>query len=374
MDANVASDEGEKFLKLSVEAAIRIGVLALIFLWALQIIRPFIEVVLWATILAVAIYPLYMGLAKRLGGRNKLSATLITLAALAVLLIPSWKFFGATVDEARDVVDKAEAGTLKVPPPPEGVQDWPLIGKDVYSAWDGASRNLEATLQRLRPEVIAAGKWAAGSLAGLAGTVLQFFVSILIAGVLLSTGEKGRDFSVKFATRLAGPPGEDFVRLTVMTIRSVFQGVLGIAVIQAALAAIGFLFIGVPGAMVWALLVMILAVMQLPPLLVIAPVIVWAFATQSTTAAVIFLVYGGFVSISDTFLKPMLLGRGVDVPMLVILLGAIGGMIMSGIIGLFVGAVVLAVAYQLMMAWLEQDADLGVFSTARAPAAAEGDS
>jgi predicted PurR-regulated permease PerM len=148
-----------------------------------------------------------------------------------------------------------------------------------------------------------------------------------------------------------------------MTIRSVFQGVLGIAVIQAALAAIGFLFIGVPGAMVWALLVMILAVMQLPPLLVIAPVIVWAFATQSTTAAVIFLVYGGFVSISDTFLKPLLLGRGVDVPMLVILLGAIGGMIMSGIIGLFVGAVVLAVAYQLMMAWLEQDADLGMFST-----------
>ena len=366
--------EGGKFLKLSVEAAIRIGVLTLIFLWALQILRPFIEIVLWAVILAVAVYPLYTGLARRLGGRKKLSATLITLAALAVLLVPSWKFFGATVDEARLVVDKAEAGTLEVPPPPEGVQDWPLIGDDVYAAWDGASKNLEATIQRLRPEVVAAGKWAAGTLAGLAGTVLQFFVSILIAGVLLSTGEKGRDFSVKFATRLAGPQGEDFVRLTVMTIRSVFQGVLGIAVIQAALSAIGFLFIGVPGAMVWALLVMILAVMQLPPLLVIAPVIVWAFATQSTTAAVIFLVYGLFVSVSDTFLKPLLLGRGVDVPMLVILLGAIGGMIMSGIIGLFVGAVVLAVAYQLMMAWLEQDADLGMFSTARAPAAAEGDS
>jgi predicted PurR-regulated permease PerM len=355
-----------------VEAAIRIGVLAVIFLWSLQIIRPFVQIVLWAIILAVAVYPLYSGLARRLGGRTKLSAVLITAVALAILLVPSWQFFGATVDEARDVGAKAEAGTLRVPPPPDGVRDWPVVGERTYAFWNGAARDLDSTLERLQPELASFGRWALSALAGLAGTVLQFFVSILIAGVLLSTGEKGREFSVKFATRLAGPQGEDFVRLTVMTIRSVFQGVLGIAVIQSALAAIGFLFIGVPGAMVWALLVMILAVMQLPPLLVIAPVIVWAFATQSTTAAVIFLVYGGFVSISDTFLKPLLLGRGVDVPMLVILLGAIGGMIMSGIIGLFVGAVVLAVAYQLMMAWLEQDADLGMFSTTRAPAPAEG--
>jgi len=247
------------------------------------------------------------------------------------------------------------------------------IGERTYSLWNGASRNLEATIQRLHPEVVELGKWALSALAGLAGTVLKFFVSILIAGVFLFTGERGRDFSVKLATRLAGPPGADFVRLAVMTIGSVFQGVLGIAVIQAALAAVGFLFIGVPGAMVWALLVMILAVMQLPPILVLGPVMVWAFATQSTTAAVIFLIYGLFVSVSDSFLKPLLLGRGVDVPMLVILLGAIGGMIMSGIIGLFVGAIVLAVAYQLMMAWLEQDADLGMFSTAGVAVPAEGD-
>jgi predicted PurR-regulated permease PerM len=373
MQSNATTNQGGMFLKLSVEAAIRIGVLALIVIWSLQILRPFIEIVLWAVILAVAVYPLYMGLARRLGGRKKLSATLITLAALAVLLVPSWSFFGGTLEEAREVSEKVEAGTLQVPPPPDGVRDWPVIGERTYAMWSGASRNLEATVQRLQPEMAAFGKWALSALAGLAGTVLKFFVSILIAGVLLSTGEKGRAFSVKFANRLAGKQGEDFVRLTVATIRSVFQGVLGIAVIQAALAAIGFLFIGVPGAMIWALLVMILAVVQLPPIFVVGPVIVWAFATQSTTAAVIFLVYGLIVSGSDTFLKPLLLGRGVDVPMLVILLGAIGGMIMSGVIGLFVGAVVLAVAYQLMMAWLEGDADLGVFSTAAAPVPAEDD-
>jgi predicted PurR-regulated permease PerM len=365
--------EGGKFLKLSVEAALRIGLLALIILWALRILSPFLEIVAWAVILAVAIHPMYVGLARRLGGRTKLSATLITLVALAILLVPSWKFFGAAIGEARDVTDKAEAGTLQVPPPPDGVQDWPVIGDRTYEAWNGASRNLDATLQRLQPELVAFGKWAAGALAGLAGTVLQFFVSIVIAGVLLSSGQRSHDFSVKFATRLAGPDGEDFVRLSVMTIRSVFQGVIGIAVIQSVLAAIGFILIGVPGAMVWALLVLMLAIMQLPPLLVVAPVIVWAFATQSTTAAVIFLVYGLIVSGSDAFLKPLLLGRGVDVPMLVILLGAIGGMVASGIIGLFVGAVVLAVAYQLMMAWLEQDADLGLFSTSKAQVPSEGE-
>lgn len=373
MEADASKTEQIKFVKWSVEAAIRIGVLALIFLWSLQIVRPFVQVVLWAAILAVAIYPLYLGLARRLGGRGKIAAFLITVAALAVLLIPSFKFFGATVQEAREVAEKAEAGTLKVPPPPDGVRDWPLIGERTYVAWNAASRNLDETLERLKPELASAGKWGLSAMAGLAGTVLQFFISILIAGILLSTGEKGRDFSVKFATRLAGPQGKDFVRLTTATIRSVFQGVLGIAVIQSALSAIGLLLIGVPGAMVWALLVMILAVMQLPPILVLGPVMVWAFATQSTTAAVIFLVYGLFVSVSDSFLKPLLLGRGVDVPMLVILLGAIGGMIMSGIIGLFVGAVVLAVAYQLMMAWLEQDADLGMFSTAGVAVPAEDD-
>jgi predicted PurR-regulated permease PerM len=373
MTEAVSVTEDARFVKRAVEAAIRIGVLFLIVMWALQIIRPFVSLVLWAVILAVAIYPLYAGLAKRLGGRGKLASFLITLALLAVLLVPTWKFFGATIEEAREVAAKAEAGTLRVPPPAEGVRDWPLIGERTYAFWDGASRDLEATLERKQPELASAGKWALSALAGLAGTVLQFLISILIAGVLLSTGAKGKDFSVKFATRLAGLQGADFVRLSVATIRSVFQGVLGIAVIQAALSAIGLLLIGVPGAMVWALLVMILAIMQLPPILILGPVMVWAFATQSTVAAVIFLVYGLFVSVSDTFLKPLLLGRGVDVPMLVILLGAIGGMIMSGIIGLFVGAVVLALAYQLMMAWVTDDADLGMFSTAGVAAPAEGD-
>jgi len=206
MEASTEQAKSGMFLKLSLEAAIRIGVLALIVIWSLQILRPFIEIVLWAIILAVAVYPLYMGLARRLGGRKKLSATLITLAALAVLLVPSWSFFGGTLEEAREVSEKVEAGTLQVPPPPDGVRDWPVIGERTYAMWSGASRNLEATVQRLQPEMAAFGKWALSALAGLAGTVLKFFVSILIAGVLLSTGEKGRAFSVKFANTTTSTP------------------------------------------------------------------------------------------------------------------------------------------------------------------------
>jgi predicted PurR-regulated permease PerM len=374
MEVNASQTEGGRLVSLSVEAAIRIGVLALIFVWSLSIIRPFTQIVLWGIILAVALYPLYLKLERRLGGRPKTAAVLITLVALAVLLVPSWRFFGRTIGEARAVAEKAEAGTVQVPPPPEGVRDWPLIGEPAYGLWSEASRNIDVTIERLRPEMASFGKWALRTLAGLAGTVLQFLVSTIIAGALLSSGEKSRAFSIKFASRLAGPQGEEFVRLAVATVRSVFKGVLGIAVIQAALAAVGMLVLGVPGAMIWALLVMICTIVQLPAILVLGPVMVWAFATQSTTAAVIFMVYGLLVSASDGILKPMLLGRGVDVPMLVILLGAIGGMMMSGIIGLFVGAVVLAVAYQLVMAWIERDPDLGLFSTSGAPVPVEEDS
>jgi predicted PurR-regulated permease PerM len=356
------TSEDRDFVKRAVEASIRVGVLALIAIWALAILRPFVDLVLWSIILSVAIYPLYARLARRVGSRHKLAATLITLVALAILLVPAWMFFGASIEEARQVAAQAEAGTLRVPPPPDGVRDWPLIGERWHAFWSQASRDLEATLERIQPELQALGTWVLRSLAGLAGTVLKFVLSIIIAGVLLSTAQKGKDFSVMFATRLAGPQGADFVRLSVATIRSVAQGVIGIALIQSALSGIGLLVVGVPGAMIWALIVLVLAIMQLPPILVLGPAMVYVFAHSSTVTAVIFLVYGLVVSGSDSFLKPMLLGRGVDVPMLVILLGAIGGMIVSGIIGLFVGAVILALAYQLMMAWLTQDADLGLKS------------
>jgi predicted PurR-regulated permease PerM len=183
--------------------------------------------------------------------------------------------------------------------------------------------------------------------------VVQFIISIIIAGVFLATAGSGKNAAVRVATRFAGEKGAEFATMAEKTIRSVALGVIGIATIQSLLGGLGMALAGVPAAGLWALAILILAVIQLPPLLVMGPAAIYVFANASTVVAVIFLIWAIFVSISDTFLKPLLLGRGVNVPMLVVLLGAIGGMMMMGIIGLFLGAVILAIGYQLFVAWLE---------------------
>ena len=348
--------EDRVFVRRMVAAAIRIGVLFVLLMWSLQIMRPFIEIVLWGIIISVAIFPAYDKLANRLGGRRKTTAALVVLVALAALLIPSWHFFGDTIDSLGNAAHNLDEGTLTIPPPSAKVADWPLIGDDLYAAWLQASQNLEAAVDKYRPQIIAIGGRLFGAGAGLALGVLQSVISIIIAGVFLTTAGSGKQAAVRIGHRLAGEQGAQFAVLAERTIRSVALGVLGVALIQATLSAIGMVIAGVPGAGLWALLVLIVAIIQLPPLVILAPVTIYVFSAQSTGIAVFFLIWAILVSGSDAVLKPLLLGRGVDVPVLVILIGAIGGMAMSGIIGLFVGAVVLAVVYQLFTAWLSGEA------------------
>lgn len=197
--------------------------------------------------------------------------------------------------------------------------------------------------------------------------ILQFVFSIIIAGVFLMIAEKGYKATLAIGSSLTGTDtsGKNLTDLSIQTIRSVTKGVLGVAIIQAILAAIGLVAMDVPAAGIWAGAVLMLAIMQLPPMLILAPIAIWVFSVAEPVPATIFAVYSFVVGISDSFLKPMLLGRGVDVPMLVILLGAIGGAILSGIIGLFIGAVVLALGYQLLIAWMASDieADTAVEET-----------
>jgi predicted PurR-regulated permease PerM len=181
----------------------------------------------------------------------------------------------------------------------------------------------------------------------------MFALSIVIAGVLLSYGDRATDTARRIARRLVQERGDELVELTGNTVQSVTRGILGVALIQAVLAGIGMLVAGVPAAGLWTLLVLLMATVQIPALLLLGPIIVYVFATSSTAVAVLFAIWSIAVSLSDNVLKPLLLGRGVDVPMLVIFMGAIGGFILEGIIGLFVGAVLLAVGYTLFRAWLE---------------------
>jgi predicted PurR-regulated permease PerM len=209
-------------------------------------------------------------------------------------------------------------------------------------------------LTSIAPQLKEAAGWLLSTAAGAGVGVLQFVISIIIAGVILANAVGFGGFLKALATRLTGDRGEEFATLASKTVRSVAQGVLGVALIQSLLAGVGLLAADVPGAGLWALLVLLLAIVQLPPILILAPIILYVFSASSTTVAVIFMIWSILVSMSDAFLKPLLLGRGVEVPMLIILIGAIGGMISSGIIGLFTGAVVLALGYELFKAWLKE--------------------
>ena len=343
------------FVTRALEATIHIGLVVLLLYWCFQIGRPFIETIVWGIIISVAIHPAFDRLKSALGGRGRLAATLITLVALIVLLVPTYMLSESLINAAQEYSAQLRDGTLSVPPPSESVGSWPVIGEPIYKFWSLASKNLGAALSKMTPQLKKFGIPLLSAAAGAGVGILKFVVSMIIAGVLLANDAGGGQVARAIATRLTAERGAMAVELAGATVRSVTLGILGVALIQTLLAGLGFLVVGVPGAGLWALLVLILAVVQLPTIIVLGPIIVWVFANSGTTVAIAFAIWSILVGISDAFLKPLLMGRGVDVPMLVIFIGAIGGFITSGIIGLFVGAIVLALGYKLLLLWLNDD-------------------
>ena len=355
MNSYSQSSNDKLFIARALEATIQIGLVILLLYWCFRIGQPFLQIILWGIIIAVAIHPGYERLKSALGGRGRLTATLITLLALIILLVPSYLLSQSLIDTAKEYSAHLDAGTLTVPPPSESVRTWPLIGEPFYNFWSLAANNLGAALSKMIPQLKKFGIPMLSAAAGAGVGILKFVVSIIIAGVLLANAAGGGQAAQAIAVRLAGERGTRVVKLAGATVRSVAQGILGVAIIQAVLGGLGCLVVGVPGAGLWALLVLILAVVQLPTILILGPIIVYVFSTSSTVTAVMFAIWSILVGISDAFLKPLLMGRGVDVPMLVIFIGAIGGFILSGIIGLFVGAIIFALGYKLFLAWLNED-------------------
>jgi len=344
------------FTRNTIEAAVRLGLLLLLATWCFKIITPFIVPVMWGVIIAVAIYPLFLKLKSSLGDRNKLAATVYILIALALLITPTVMISNSVIDTSSIISERYEAGTLEIPPPNKSVKEWPLIGEKTHAVWLQASVDIEDTLNKYEAETKKVGKAIVSGAAGAAGTILQFVLSIIISGIFVANASGAYDVTIKVFTRLTNSEsGKAYADLTRATIRSVAQGVLGVAMIQAVLSALGMMVMDVPAWGLWTLLVMVVAIAQIPPILILGFVSAYVFSVAETTPSVIFLVYCILVSSSDAFLKPLFLGRGMATPMLVILLGAIGGMMMSGIIGLFVGAIILALGYELFMAWLNKE-------------------
>jgi predicted PurR-regulated permease PerM len=354
---NISEYSADKiFQRRAMEAAIRIGLVVLLVLWCFNIVQPFIMLVLWGAIIAVAIYPVFVKFSSMLGGRQKTAATLMTLIALALLVTPTVMLTDSAIENSQHIAQQIREGNLSIPPPSEKVRSWPLVGKKLYGAWELAATNLGEAASKYSEQLTGLGKWLLSSAASAGLTVLQFIISIIIAGVFLVYARSScQGLEVVAARLMGGEAGRGFTEMAGATIRSVAQGVLGVAIIQAILAGIGLLAIGVPYAGIWTLLVLLLAIMQVPTILVLGPIMLYVFSVEATVPAILFMIWGLLVGFSDNVLKPLLLGRGLDVPMLVILMGAIGGMIFSGIIGLFVGAVVLSVGYRLFTAWLRQE-------------------
>ena len=342
------------FYEKAILASLRIGFVGLLLILSWLILKPFVMLVMWGIIIAVGIYPIFKKFATLLGNREKLASTLITLFALAFLIVPSYYLMESTIVSVQNFADQLHEGSFIVPPPAEDVAEWPVIGKPVYETWKLASVNLEAAIKAFEPQIKEFASKLLSTVAGLGATILLSLVSIIIAGVFLVKAKSAEASARKAFKILLGKQGEGFTELAGATITSVVQGVLGIAVVQSVTAGIVMLIFGIPAAGLWALLVLMFAIIQLPPTIIMVPVAIYGFSILDTTSAIIFLVLSIIISMADAFLKPLFLGRGVDVPMLVILLGAIGGMILSGIIGLFVGAVVLALAYKVYQALIEE--------------------
>ena len=345
----------EDYYNRNIYSALRIGFIALLLVWSFEIVKPFIMPVLWGIIIAVAIYPMYTKLSNVLGNKNKLASILITIIALTLLIIPSILFIESTIIGVQNIASQMQDGTLSIHTPDKSVADWPIIGSKLYDIWLLGSENLESLITKFSPQLQKFAPKLLSMASSFGSTIILFIISIIISGALLTKSDSSEKAAKSIFNTLIGTHGEGFVELSVSVIRSVVQGVLGIAIIQSIMGGIGIWAIGIPAPGLWALIILFLAILQLPPLLILGPLAVYVFSITETTPAIIFLIWSIIVSASDAFLKPLLLGRGVDVPMLAILLGAIGGMMMSGIIGLFVGSVVLALSYKLFQALLVND-------------------
>lgn len=352
----MTSDQPEPdkaYLNRALEASIHICLFVLLAAACLLILRPFTALIIWRVIISIAGYPGYCKLKKPVGGRSGLASVLFTVLLLAVLIVPIALLAETLIDGFQSLAVWLHNETLAIPPPPPNLATWPLLGKPLSDLWSLASNNLSAALQSLAPQLKAAASGLVLAATGVGLGVLQFFISIVVAGFLLANSSQCAIVSRRLAIHLFGDKGPDFGALAGATVRSVTIGILGVALIQSLLAGLGFLMVRLPGAGAWTPVFLIAAVLHVGALVLI-PVVVYVFATTGTAKAVAFLIWCIFVALIDNVLKPLLLGRGVPVPIIVVFLGAIGGFMAMGIIGLFVGPILLSVGSKLFQAWLPQ--------------------
>ncbi|HSC67095.1 MAG TPA: AI-2E family transporter [Cellvibrio sp.] len=342
------------------DVLIRFSLCVILVALCYRVFAPFLTLMVWALILAVTLYPLHRSLARKVGGKQWLAATILVILGSLILVAPTALIMNSLGDSIREVAHGIQDNTLTVRAPKESVKSWPVIGETVYSAWSKAHTDLHALVHGMQPKIGDLARKALGVVASIGGGLLLFLASFIIAGIIMTFGESGAHASRNIFVRIAGKQrGESMTILSTATIRAVAQGVIGVAFIQAIIVGIALLVAGVPWAGVLAIITMVLGIAQIPAFIVTLPAIIYIWSSgdystgMATTHTIILLIAG----LADNVLKPLMLGRGVDAPMPVILFGALGGMASAGIIGMFVGATLLALGYRIFMEWVNTGLD-----------------
>jgi predicted PurR-regulated permease PerM len=321
------------------------------------VVQPFLAATVWAATLVIATWPLLLRVQAAMGGRRGWAVALMTILLLLVVLLPLSLALGAIVTRADQLGALLEAAlSFRLPPPPSWVVDIPAMGAPIAEKWQRlANAGLADIADLVRPYVGTIVHWFVGALAGAGGIVVHLLLTIAIAAVLFAKGELAADWCRRFGHRLAAERGEQAVILAGLAIRGVAQGVVVTAVAQSLVAGVGLVLSGVPHAGLLTAVILLLCIAQLGPALVVIPAIIWLFATGATVSGVVLVAFAVPSLVLDNLLRPVLIRRGADLPLLLILVGVIGGLLAFGLLGLFLGPVILAVSYTLLQRWIADD-------------------
>jgi len=354
-------ENGSKnYTNIAIDLILKLGTLFLIVFLCFKILRPFLSILLWGLVISIILFPVFHKLYRWVGKRNKLASIVVMVVVLSMLVFPSIWLVNQLVEGVKYLSGDLMVGNLaipapKMPPPSESVADWPIIGPWLFEKWLNMSEDMGESLKGFMPHITIWGERILEALANTGLGVLQFAVSIIIAGIFLMFFENGSVAGRKIFHKIAGERGEEFMHVTLVTVRNVAAGVLGVAVIQSTLMGVGLILADIPLAAVWIIVILIMSIAQIPVILFNVFLIIHLFAFKEPLPAVLWSVYFLAMGALDNVLKPIIMGKGSDVPMLVIFLGAIGGFSAFGFIGLFLGAILLSLAYKLYITWISYE-------------------
>ena len=334
------------------EVILQLGLVFLILGFCIKLLLPFMMPILWAIILAIVLYPGYNFLQKKLKGRKSLASFIIVAILLIIIISPTVLFVNTVTANITEIKTGVENGTLKVATPGQNVKDWPVIGEKAYDFLYTLSVDLKAGVLEYKEQIVELSKKLLGSVLSSTVALLQVILSVIIAGVLMVSAS-AQALATNFIKRISGDSGDEFLDISVSTVYQVVKGILGVAVIQTLIQAVGLFGAGIPFAGVLTVVCLMLSIIQVGPIIINLGVIAYLFSLDNTTAAALWSVFFVLSGLSDNVLKPLLLGKGALVPMLVIFLGVIGGFMMSGFVGLFIGPIIFSIGYKLFAAWMD---------------------